>query len=153
MPLNILFAARPERWSEYEAPLRKALSEKDLDGYTLSMDLPADRVDYVIYAPNSPLQDFTPYTRAKAVLNLWAGVEGIVGNETLTQPLTRMVDDGLERGMVEWVTGQVLRHHLGTDAHVFGQDGKWRHDVPPLAKDRPVTILGLGALGQACAEA
>ncbi|MGK7753702.1 MULTISPECIES: 2-hydroxyacid dehydrogenase [unclassified Roseovarius] len=153
MPLNILFAARHERWTEYEAPLHKALSDAGIDGYTLSMDLPADQVDYIIYAPNSPLQDFTPYTRAKAVLNLWAGVEGIVRNETLTQPLTRMVDDGLERGMVEWVTGHVLRHHLGTDAHVLGQDGTWRHEVPPLAKDRPVTILGLGALGRACAEA
>jgi hypothetical protein len=31
--------------------------------------------------------DFTPFTRCKAVLSLWAGVERIVGNPTLTQPL------------------------------------------------------------------
>jgi glyoxylate/hydroxypyruvate reductase A len=99
------------------------------------------------------VQDFTPYTRTKAVLNLWAGVEDITKNKTLTQPLARMVDDGLERGMVEWVVGHTLRHHLGTDTHVLGQDGIWRTDAPPLAKDRPITILGLGALGRACAEA
>jgi hypothetical protein len=54
-------------------------------------------VDYIVYAPSSPLQDFAPYTRTKAVLSLWAGVERIVGNATLTQPLCRMVDPD-ERG-------------------------------------------------------
>jgi glyoxylate/hydroxypyruvate reductase A len=36
---------------------------------------------------------------------------------------------------------------------VLGQDGVWRNHVPPLACDRSVTILGLGALGQACGAA
>jgi len=88
------------------------------------------------------------------VLSLFAGVERIVGNATIAAPLCRMVDPGLTEGMVEWVTGHVLRHHLGTDAHVLGQDGVWRHDViPPLARHRRVGVLGLGALGLACAEA
>ncbi|QFT97322.1 Glyoxylate/hydroxypyruvate reductase A [Roseovarius sp. THAF8] len=152
MSLNILFAARPERWAEYETPLRTAFEAAGLKNYNLSMEIPPEQVDYIVYAPNSRLRDFTPYTRTKGVLNLWAGVEEITGNETLTQPLTRMVDDGLERGMVEWVTGQTLRHHLGMDEHILGQDGTWRNETPPLAKDRPVTILGLGALGRACAE-
>ena len=39
----------------------------------------------------------------------------------------------------------MLRYHLGTDAHVFGQDGVWRHGVvPPLAAERTVAVLGLG---------
>ncbi len=107
-------------------------------------------VDYIVYAPSSAVQDFTPYTRLKAVLNLWAGVEDVVGNATLTVPLARMVDHGLTQGMVEWVTGHVLRHHLGIDAHLAGQDGVWRKTVPPLAQDRGVVVLGLGELGLAC---
>ena len=87
------------------------------------------------------------------MLNLWAGVEDVVGNETLKIPLARMVDHGLTQGMVEWVTGHVLRHHLNTDLHVHGQDGEWRRYVPPLARGPPGTVLGLGALGAACASA
>jgi len=151
MPVNILFAARADQWRIYKAPLKKALSEKGIDA-TMSTDLAPEDVDYIIYAPDSAVQDFTPYTRAKAVLNLWAGVENIVGNPTLRIPLARMVDHGLTQGMVEWVTGHVLRHHLGMDRHILGQDGEWRAEAPPLASDRRVTVLGLGALGEACAR-
>jgi glyoxylate/hydroxypyruvate reductase A len=148
---NILFAARPEQWDIYETPLKSALSEAGVTA-NLALDLAPEEVDYMVYAPNSAVQDFTPYTHLKAVLNLWAGVENIVGNQTLKVPLARMVDHGLTQGMVEWVTGHVLRHHLGMDAHILGQDGVWRKTIPPLAEDRPVTVLGLGVLGQACAE-
>ncbi|WP_113913179.1 2-hydroxyacid dehydrogenase [Roseovarius dicentrarchi] len=153
MAVNILFAAKPDRWPDYEAPLRRALDAAGLAEATLSTDIAPQDVDYIVLAPNGPVTDFTPYTRCKAVLNLWAGVEDVVDNPTLTQPLARMVDHGLTQGMVEWVAGHVLRHHLGMDAHIHGQDGIWRTDVPPLAEDRPVTILGLGALGCACAKA
>lgn len=152
MPVNILFAARAESWDCYRQPLTDALKNAGLDFY-LRPEFPPESVDYIVYAPNSTVRDFTPYTQLKAVLNLWAGVEHVVHNTTLTVPLTRMVDTSLSQGMVEWVTGHVLRHHLGMDAHITGQDGIWRTDVPPLAKDRPVTILGMGELGQACAGA
>lgn len=150
--INVLFAAREERWPVYAPALRRAFENEGLE-VDLRMSFAPEAVDYIVYAPNSELQDFAPYTRAKAVLNLWAGVEGIVGNQTLTQPLARMVDHGLTQGMVEWVTGHTLRHHLGMDLHIHGQDGVWRDYVPPLAQDRRVTILGLGALGMAVAEA
>jgi len=64
-----------------------------------------------------------------------------------------MVDSGLRQGMVEWVVGHTLRYHLGIDQHIINPDRSWREIHPPLARDRPVTILGLGALGQACAVA
>ncbi len=150
---TILFAAGSKRWAEYETPLRHALDALGLD-YTLSpeTDDPA-LVDYIIYAPNPSLHDFTPFTNAKAVLSLWAGVERIVGNETLTMPLARMVNDGMTEGMVEWVVANVLRHHLGLDRYVLNSTREWAPRVPPLARDRKVAVLGLGALGQACARA
>ena len=152
MTVNVLFAATEERWSEYRAPLTEAFAEHGLD-VNLSTGIPPEEVDYIVYAPNSSVQDFTPYTRCKAVLNLWAGVETIVGNSTLTQPLARMVDPSLTQGMVEWVTGHVLRHHLNIDFFLARQNGKWERHVPPVAAERPVTVLGLGELGTACAKA
>lgn len=153
MTVTILFAAPSERWSAYESPLRAALDGIGID-YELGLSFAPDAVDYIIYAPQSELQDFTPYTNLKAVLNLWAGVEQVTRNETLTVPLARMVDeDGLTQGMVEYVTGHVLRHHLGMDAHIVNPDHLWNHVTQPLARERGVTILGLGALGVACARA
>ncbi|SNS35602.1 2-hydroxyacid dehydrogenase [Antarctobacter heliothermus] len=150
---NILFAARSESWNDYETPLSTALDAAGLS-YTLGTDMPPEEVDYIVYAPNSDVQDFTPFTRLKAVLNLWAGVEDVVGNTTLAVPLARMVDeDGLTQGMVEWVAGHTLRHHLGMDAHIVNPDRTWDATPPPLSAHRPVTILGLGTLGQACARA
>ena len=110
-------------------------------------------VDFIVFAPGGIISDFSPYTRARAVLNLWAGVENITGNPTLTQPLCRMVDPALTQGMVEYVTGHVLRHHLGMDRDITRHDAQWQPVIPPLASDRPVAMLGMGALGQACAQA
>ncbi|MFL4468928.1 2-hydroxyacid dehydrogenase [Tateyamaria armeniaca] len=152
MSVNVLFAASEARWSEYEGPMRDALAAVGVEAHIATDMAPGD-VDYIVYAPNSDLQDFTPYTRAKAVLNLWAGVEAIVGNPTLHLPLARMVDPALTQGMVEWVTGHILRLHLGMDAHINAAPGTWKPKAPPLAFDTRVTVLGLGELGAACATA
>ncbi len=151
MPL--IFFAAPSLWPEYEAALPAALAEAGIEA-TVVTDAPEPGlVDYIVYAPSAPLQDFTPFTQTKAVLSLWAGVERIVGNATLTQPLCRMVDPSLTEGMVEWVVGHTLRHHLGMDRHIVNPGHVWNPVCPPLARERRVTILGMGALGTACAEA
>lgn len=150
--MKVLFAAGESRWPAYEAPLRAALAEAGLD-VDLVRDAAPETVDAMIYAPGGETpDDFTPYTACRAVLSLWAGVEKIVGNRTLTQPLCRMVDPGLTEGMVEYVTGHALRYHLGLDRVLATQD-RWEPVVPPLARERPVAVLGLGALGAGCARA
>lgn len=153
MSLNALFVGTDVDWSEYRAPLHAALDDLDID-VLLARDHRAADTDYIVMAGSRIIDDFTPFTRAKALLRLWAGVEDIVRNDTITIPIARMVGGGLDQGMVEWVTAHVLRHHIGMDTHIHGQNGVWRTDPPPpLSAQRPVTILGLGALGQACAQA
>lgn len=150
---NVRFAAPDRLWPTYEPALAKAFAEAGLHARIVGPEADPAQVDYLIYAPGGPVTDFTPFTRAKAVLSLWAGVERIAGNPTLTQPLCRMVDTGLREGMVEWVTGHVLRAHLGLDHWLACQDGVWRNaETPPLARDRNVVVLGLGELGGACAQ-
>lgn len=115
---------------------------------------PAGQVAYIIKGPGGSVSDYGAFPQLRAVFCLWAGVEELVANPTLRVPLTRMVDEGLRRGMVEWVTAHVLRHHVGTDTHVLGQDGCWRNEtLPPLATARSVGVLGLGELGGAVADA
>jgi glyoxylate/hydroxypyruvate reductase len=149
--ITVFFAA-PSLWADYKPALSEALAEAGISARLVTEARPAD-VDYIVYAPSSPLQDFAPYTETKAVLSLWAGVERIVGNPTLTQALCRMVDPALTEGMVEWVVGHTLRHHLGMDRHIVNPGRNWDPTCPPLARERPVTMLGMGALGSACADA
>ena len=151
--MTLIYFAAP-LWGEYETVLPALLKAAGIDAQIVT-DAPADpsSVDFIIYAPSAPLQDFTPYTGCRAVLSLWAGVERIVGNATLTQPLCRMVDTGLTEGMVEWVVGHALRYHLGMDRHIINPDHIWDQTCPPLARDRVVAMLGMGALGEACARA
>ncbi|MEP3347367.1 MAG: glyoxylate/hydroxypyruvate reductase A [Litoreibacter sp.] len=151
--INVLFLAPPKNWVQYEAPLRAAFAKAGIHA-DLRVEFDPSDVDYVVYAPNGGQADFTPFTKLKAVLSLWAGVETMVDNPSLRVPLCRMVDHGLTESMVEWVTGQVLRYHLGMDQFVAAQDGVWRAGTAaPLARDRKVCVLGLGALGMACAKA
>ncbi len=99
------------------------------------------------------MQDFTQFTNVKLIQSLWAGVEVAMKNPTLTQPLARMVDDGMSEGMSDYVLGHVMRYHLGMDAHIAATAGSWEQDAPCLARDRTVGFLGLGELGMFCAKA
>jgi glyoxylate/hydroxypyruvate reductase len=152
MSVTVLFDAPDGQWPQYDTALRTALADAGVDADLVTNAVP-QTVDYIIYAPGGQITDFTPYSKTRAVLGLWAGVEKIASNPTLTQPLARMVDTGLTEGMTEWVTGHVLRHHLGIDAQLAAQNGVWNPVAPPLARDRRVGILGLGALGTASAQA
>ena len=149
--MRAFFAARAALWDAWAPALRAACPELDLarEGDPASFDA-------VIHVPGFPedgsAMDFAPFTRARLVQSLWAGVERIAPNPTLAQPLCRMVDPGLAQGMVEYCAGWTLRAHLGMDR--FPQDGVWRNDrPPPLAGQRRVSVLGMGALGGAVADA
>ena len=153
--MRVLFSAPREDWDDYREVLTDALAKVGVEAeliHDLEPEAP-ETIDYIVYAPSSALTDFAPYTGAKAVLNLWAGVESVVTNDSLTQPLARMVDPGLTEGMVEWCLGHTLRHHLGFDRDICRKDAVWDYYVPPLARERRVTILGLGELGRAVGQA
>jgi len=155
--LRVLFAAGAARWRHWEGPLRRAMAEAGVVAELVQEAAP-DTVDAIVYAPvggpdEAAQPDFTAFTSCRLVQSLWAGVERIAGNPTLTQPLARMVDPGLTQGMVDYVAGHVLRAHLGLDAVLAAQSGHWNPVVPPLATERVVAILGLGALGAACGTA
>lgn len=154
MTVLVQFAADRDLWSSYEAPLAQALADAGVAARVTPDAVDPATVDYLVTANASVVDDFRAYTKARAVLNLWAGVEKLVGNPTLTQPIARMVDPAMTEAMTEYVVAQVMRHHLGLDRHVLNATGDWRPDRgQKLARERDVTILGLGELGQAAAAA
>ncbi len=153
MTLNVLFATREVNQSEWFLFLRKAFDDVELDVSLIRETSCPESIDYIITSPNGTVQDFAPFVNLRAILNLWAGVENMIHNQTIHCPLIRMNDPGMIEGMTEWVTAQVLRHHLNMDIHIQNNTGRWLKDTsPPLARTRHVGVLGLGVLGGACAQ-
>ena len=74
-----------------------------------------ETIDYLIYAPARDDDDLGVFTNLKLIQSLWAGPDKLLRNTTLTQPLARMVDPGMTQGMIDYVMGHILRHHLHTD--------------------------------------
>jgi len=106
--------------------------------------------------PTGLISDFSPYRKLAGILGLWAGVDSILANRSVpeTIPLMRMVEDGLRRGMTEYILGHVLRLHLDMERYRSAQMRReWIMGGPKLAEDRSVGILGLGELGRDAARA
>lgn len=155
MPPIVVFAGQRHQRDAYREHLTRAAAVAGLE-IDLHMDPAAvdpATVDYLVYAQNGPVQDFAPYTGLLGILNLWAGVEAVLArNPPADVPLVRMVEDGLTLGMIDYVTGHVMRHHLDIDRYIDASPiAEWEVDYPPLARDRTVGVLGVGALGGACA--
>lgn len=150
---RVVFGGKPASREEWRAAILELSPTLDLVMDPASCD-PAT-VDILLYEPSGPVSDLAPYAGAAAVQSLWAGVETIITNPTLPDnvPLLRMVEDGLRLGMTEYVTGHVLRIHLQMEQQRKWQAAReWGRENPPLAKDRRVGIIGLGALGSDAAE-
>lgn len=154
MTARVLYAGRADRWDDYRDALTRAFAAQGVEAELVAE---ADRgsVDYLIYAPNGPVQDFAAFTRLKAIFSLWVGVEDIVRRTPPNVPLARMVDPGITAGMTDYVVGHVLFHHLRIDRTLREQDGIWRNEtrVPPISPAATVAMLGLGELGMASARA
>ncbi|GMG84112.1 glyoxylate/hydroxypyruvate reductase A [Paralimibaculum aggregatum] len=153
----VVFSGKHTHRPHWIGPLTEAMAAEGLD-LELHMDpaeVAPERVDYLLITANGPVRDFAPYTRLRAMLGLWAGVEGMLKLDLPADvPFARMVEPGLTEGMVDYVVGHVLRHHLDIDRYI-GADpiAEWEVSFPPLARNRRVAILGLGELGTACAAA
>nr|WP_106160247.1 NAD(P)-dependent oxidoreductase [Hasllibacter halocynthiae] len=147
----MLLHGPPKVWETFGRPIEEAIARAVPDA-TVSRDAPPEAADWVVLGDVSEVTDFAVFRSARAILCLWAGVEEVLAQDP-PQPVARMVDPGLTQGMVEWVVGHVMRHHLDLDRWIGADRPGWNHPPPPLAFRRRVGVLGLGALGGAAATA
>lgn len=144
----------PDQIAPWTEALRDAI--RGMDVAIAPKGTPPEQIDYLVYNIDSGLTDFTPYTRLRAILNSWAGVEAVVATLTWPAhvPFCRMVEPGLTLGMTDYLVAHTLRYHIDIDRAIRqSAEGVWQKWLPPLARERTVGILGLGALGRTTAAA
>lgn len=150
MTPRILLSVETDEADAWRAALAQAAAQAGLAAQIIDAGAAHDPqgIDYIAFTHAGPVRDFRPYTRLKALLSLWAGVEKALALPAPPGvPLCRMVEPGLRLGMTEYVVGHVMRYHLDLDAALRGPGPDWGAPVPPLARDRRVCVLGLGELG------
>ena len=102
-----------------------------------------------------PLGTLSSLPNLTHIHSMWAGIDHITRDPDWPTdiPIIRMVDYGLNQGMMEYMLGHTLRYHLNMPHFEAEQAaGRWSWQPPPLSEDRSVGILGLGTLGQITAK-
>jgi glyoxylate/hydroxypyruvate reductase len=112
-------------------------------------------IDVAIVA-NPPVGALQGLPRLRLIQSLWAGVDRLLGDPTIPPqvPIARMVDPALAAAMAETALWAVLSLHRGFFAYQQRQRrASWRPHGQRRADEIQVTLLGLGAMGEACAQA
>lgn len=150
--IPVFFSLHPAEAARWRAAIDAAA-----DAAKLALRETAEPAEaaYLLFEPNGPLRDFRGFLRARALFSLWAGADAALGFPAPPQnpPLLRMVEPGLSEGMRDYVVGHVLRQHLEMDRRADDGPELWAQGAARLARFRKVSVLGLGELGRACAQA
>lgn len=136
---------------------REALTAA-LPGHSIAIepdDATRREIEVAIVA-NPPPGVLQGLPRLRLVQSLWAGVERLLADATLPTgvPVARMVDPALASAMAETALWAVLSLHRGFfDYQQQQRRSLWRQQPQRRADEVPVLLLGLGAMGRACAAA
>lgn len=91
----------------------------------------------------------------RAIINLGAGVDRLLGDSTLPQvPIARVAHADLAMRVTEYVVLHVLMHHRRQRLYDAQQRERlWRVHDQPAASEVGVGVMGLGAIGREAAGA
>ena len=151
--MALLFICEGEDSTDWEAALRTEISDLDFRVWPDKVGNPDD-IDIALTS-QPPRALLASFPNLKAILSLGAGVEHILRDPELPPgvPIARLIDPGLQTGMLEFVTMEVLRHHRREPEYRAQQQvGDWKLLRQKLSRDRRIGILGLGHLGAACGQ-
>ena len=151
--LNI-FVSTGSKSNEYKKILVEEIDAQSL-GCKLVEDISMrDEVNAIIYSDDCEISDFSIFPENTIIFSTFAGVEKTLLNETIVQPLVRLIDVEMTECMAEWCTAHVLRYHLDLDKYIKQTKKVWT--IPSkerlLADQVNIGILGLGTLGSATAK-
>lgn len=151
--MALLFICEGEDPTEWETALHAEIPNLDMRIWPDGVGN-VDEIDVVLtWQPRRGL--LATFPNLKAILSLAAGIEHILRDPELPPgvPIARLIDPGLQTGMVEFVVMEVLRHHRREPEYrAQAQSGDWKLLRQKLSRDRRIGILGLGHLGAACGE-
>jgi glyoxylate/hydroxypyruvate reductase len=137
----------------YVNRLKTLMPERKVQIWPGEAHLPEGVKYALVWKP--PAQLFETFKDIKAVFNLGAGVDALLDDQMVPDhlPIVRLIDPLLDRGMIEYVTWAVLRYHRLLHLYEgFQTQNQWKPLAATDARKTRVGILGLGQLGQGCAE-
>lgn len=148
--MNITFCCTDTKAEPWLHGLRAALPGAPIDLWVPGAPL----ADYaVVWAPPQAFLD--EQTRLKAIFNIGAGVDALMGLRLPANTrVVRLDDAGMSVQMAEYVCHAVIRHCREFDGYEADmQEGTWSYRRPHSRADFPVGVMGLGVLGQRVAQA
>lgn len=150
--MALLFRSSVDSEARWRAQLARVMPGVEVRVWPQVGDLA--EIDYaLVWRPEPGLLASLP--NLKLILSLGAGVDHILCDPDLPRgvPLVRLVDPYMTDAMSEYVALQVLRlHRQDLDYRAQQEAGIWRELEQKNAVERPVGILGAGALGQDAAR-
>jgi len=149
--MKILLQSPRDEHDAWRAALSAALPDATIVAWPDTLTEP----DYaLVFKPPADL--FGKARPVKAIFNLGAGVDALLGVPTLPEgiPVIRLEDAGMAAQMTEYVVLAVLAAYRESREYAAQQrEGRWQ-TRPRLPKSQfGVGILGFGVLGQAVATA
>ena len=150
--MAVLFRSTPAATERWRPLLAALLPEHEIRYWPDIGDKAA--IDYaLVWQPEPGLLASLP--NLKLIFGLGAGVDHLLGDPALPKdvPIVRLVDPYMTDAMSEYVTLSVLRlHRQDLDYLAQQREAVWLERDQKNAAERPVGILGFGALGQNAAK-
>lgn len=149
--MTLLFNVVPERWQAWDSLFRQHAADIDVRQYPDVGDPAAVRY----YAAWQPPRDFhLQFPNLEVVFATSAGVDQF---DLTTLPphiqVVRMLDPGIEQGIVEYACCAVLNLHRHIPQYLEQQhQALWQPRQLVPAQQRRIGVMGLGNLGKAVLE-
>lgn len=151
MSTTFLYKSDPVRGQQWAEVFRQHAPDID---FRIWPDIGDPQRVRFLAAWEPPADIATQFPNLEVLFSSGAGVDQFnFGALPPTLPVVRMVEPGIVRGMVEYVTQAVLALHRDMPAYRRQQVAEQWQPLPVRqASERRVGVLGLGSLGQAVLE-